>query len=95
MTDIPVGIEEEFNRWYDQEHIPERLAVPGFTSATRFRAVEGSPRYLTLYELSDVSVLQSETYLRLLNPEVWTEATARIRPQFQNLVRNVYVRIDQ
>jgi hypothetical protein len=93
LTDVPPEIEEEFNRWYDEEHIPERLAVPGFVGATRYRAVEGSPRYLALYELSDVSVLQSEPYLRLLNSDAWTEWTTRIRPQFQNLLRNVYVRI--
>ena len=25
--------EEEFNDWYDLEHIPQRLAIPGFINA--------------------------------------------------------------
>ena len=29
-TDIASEIEAEFNTWYDTEHIPERLSVPGF-----------------------------------------------------------------
>lgn len=33
------GEEEEFARWYDEVHIPEILAVPGFVSARRFRIV--------------------------------------------------------
>jgi len=37
-------MEEEFNAWYDSEHLPERLAIPGFRSAR-----EG--KYLATYEL--------------------------------------------
>jgi hypothetical protein len=50
-------LEDEFNRWYDQEHIPEMLAVAGFTAARRYRrfpatATEPSaPSYLTIYEV--------------------------------------------
>ena len=43
--------EAEFNRWYDEEHLKERIACPGILGARRFRAVEGTPRYLALYEL--------------------------------------------
>ena len=28
--------EDEFHDWYDTEHIPERLAVPGFLNAERW-----------------------------------------------------------
>src|ERR1019366_3439141 len=36
VVDVDPEHEEEFNRWYDKEHIPERLAMPGFRSARRY-----------------------------------------------------------
>ena len=35
-TNPPADMEEEFNVWYDREHVPERLAVPGFERAQRY-----------------------------------------------------------
>lgn len=51
--DVPAAHEEEFNRWYDIEHLPLLLQVPGVLGARRFRALSGSPRYVALYDLSD------------------------------------------
>jgi hypothetical protein len=46
------GQEEEYNSWYDTQHIPDVLAVPGLLSARRFAAsVDGETRYLALYQL--------------------------------------------
>ena len=39
FTDVPEDVEEEFNRWYDEEHIPERLSIPGVLSAARYTAL--------------------------------------------------------
>ena len=33
MTDIDPAHESEFHRWYEEEHIPERMAIPGFLTA--------------------------------------------------------------
>lgn len=43
LNDVVEGFEEEFNRWYQQQHVPERLGVPGFNTARRYRAVERGP----------------------------------------------------
>jgi hypothetical protein len=51
QTDIPAGMEDEFNRWFDNEHLPQLAAVPGTAHATRYRT-DGSPRYLACYDLS-------------------------------------------
>lgn len=61
----PAGTEEEFHHWYDTDHIPVRMAVPGFAAASRYEAVEGSPRYLAIYELSDLAALQSPAYAKV------------------------------
>jgi hypothetical protein len=87
-TDIPAAVEEDFNRWYNEEHLAERLNIPGFLSARRYASLEGAPKYLALYETVDAQVLRSETYLKVLNTATpWTQ---KIRPHFQHFVRNEY-----
>jgi hypothetical protein len=66
MTEPPAQMEEEFNAWYDTEHLPERLSIPGFHSARRWvdpHAPEGSGKYLATYELDSPQVLQTAEYL--------------------------------
>ncbi len=53
-VDAPATYEDEFNRWYNEEHIPERLAIPGVLNAARYEAVRGEPHYLACYELHAV-----------------------------------------
>lgn len=87
MDIVPEG-EAEFNRWYREQHFPERLGVPGFLRGRRYLAVQGMPRYLTLYETEGPQVLSSEAYLaRLNNPTDWTR---RVLPTMRNVVRNAY-----
>ena len=88
MIDIDPEHEEEFNRWYNEEHLPERLACPGFLSGRRFVSVEGTPKYLALYDLESPDVLQSADYQKIFGPSAWTQ---RISKHFSHLVRNVYV----
>lgn len=90
MIDVDPAHEEEFNRWYTEEHLPERLACPGFLSARRFVAVEGEPKYLALYDLESPEVLQSEAYQKIYGPSGWTQ---RISKHFVRSIRNVYVEI--
>lgn len=92
MMDVDPDHEADFNRWYEEEHIPERMAIPGFLSARRFEAVEGGPKYLALYELESVDVLESESY-RYWYGEGRTEWTRRILERARNYLRNVYIEI--
>jgi hypothetical protein len=61
----PATLEDEFNDWYDTEHIPERRAIAGFDSALRFVCVDGWPRYLAFYDLRSLAVLESKEYLTI------------------------------
>jgi hypothetical protein len=72
----PPTIEEEFNAWYDTEHVPERLAVPGVETALRFSSTTGAaPKYLAMYDLAAESVLVSEAYKNVAgdNSSPWTK----------------------
>jgi hypothetical protein len=71
LTEPPPAMEEEFNAWYDEEHFPERLAIPGFRSARRW--VFGRI-YLATYELDSPQVLRSAPYLaRFHNQTPWSK----------------------
>ena len=60
----PRGRAEEFEAWYRDVHVPSRLAVPGFQRATRYRALEGGPAHLAVYEL-DMEALERPEYREL------------------------------
>jgi hypothetical protein len=94
MTDIDPSHESEFNRWYEEEHLTERLAIPGFVTARRFQAVEGNPKYLAIYDLESPDVLQSAPYRHRVGAgkSVWTK---RMESLFVNSRRNVYVGISE
>ena len=58
--------EAEFHDWYDHEHGPARLAVPGFGGALRYRALDDQkPTWLALYELDGPGVIESPEYKAL------------------------------
>jgi hypothetical protein len=57
--DIDAAAEDEFNDWYNTEHIPLLSRVPGVICARRFRALSGSPRYVAIYHLVDAGAYAS------------------------------------
>jgi hypothetical protein len=55
-----------WNAWYDDEHVPARLATPGILSGGRYSAVwETGPRCVALYDLASLETLQTPAYKRL------------------------------
>ena len=61
----PAELEDEFNDWYETEHIPVRLALPGFRRAVRYLEREAHRKYLAVYEIDDLEVLKSPGYRAL------------------------------
>ena len=66
-NDCRPGMQREYEEWYRGEHLPERLSVPGFRAAWRFRAIQGEPEYFTFYETLTPEVLFSAAYERRVN----------------------------
>jgi hypothetical protein len=86
-TIAPEG-EAEYRRWHDREHIPERVSVPGFLRGRRYRSLERSLDYVTVYEVEDTETLRSAPYLARLNdPTPWTR---RMTPHFRDTLRVGY-----
>ena len=94
--DIAPDMEAEWHRWHTHEHMPERIAIPGFLAGRRYMrhdalsplpdgADEALPRCFTLYEGTGIDVFHSDAYLaRLNNPTDWTRSMS---PAFQNFAR--------
>lgn len=75
-NDIQEEMRRQFHQWHSLEHIPERVAIPGFVRGQRWFADSASPQYLTTYITRDPAVLTSQAYLSRLNqPTPWTLRT--------------------
>ena len=57
---LPKEIEPEFNRFYEEVHVPDVLAFPGAVSFRRYRALLGEDRFqlLSAIEFKDEAALQ-------------------------------------
>jgi hypothetical protein len=85
--DIEASDETDFNRWYDREHLEERVAIDGFLEARRYVAHNAKPKYLFLYSTRTIEVLDSPAYrARLANPTDWSKKTMA---RFKNMIRVV------
>src|SRR3981189_38991 len=84
---VDAADEAEFNRWYDREHLEERVAIPGFLEARRYVAHDGNPKYLSLYSTETFDVLDSPAYRTALsNQPAWSKANIA---RFKNMIRGV------
>ncbi len=76
----------EFEHWHTHEHYPERLGIPGFCRASRWRDAAGGEGIFQMYELEGHDVLSSDAYLARLNaPTRWS---TRMMPHHRNMVRS-------
>jgi hypothetical protein len=82
--DIDPSDEADFNRWYDREHLEERVAIDGFLEARRYIAHNGAQKYLCLYSTATFEVLDSPAYRTVLqNPTDWSSANF---VRFKNMI---------
>jgi hypothetical protein len=81
---------DELGRWYHEEHGPEKLAIPGYTSFRRFRAYDGSARFLAIYELTDAEVAMQPG-----NPSTASlEHMRQIMEKWKHWERSVWIEVD-
>lgn len=87
--DIVAEAIAEHDDWHTHEHFPERLSIPGFLRGSRWIAQEGQPRYLVLYEVRDLAILDSAAYLERLNhPTPWT---TKMMASYRGMTRGLCV----
>ncbi|MTD55437.1 hypothetical protein [Amycolatopsis pithecellobii] len=95
--------DEELNSWYDEEHVPERAAIDGVTGVRRFVRTEGGfatppgmdivtlPKYLQVYDLSDINIPAGKEWSALSEPAAVSERSLRNFPFVRNVSRGMYV----
>jgi hypothetical protein len=85
-NDLAPGQEDAYEAWHTREHVPERVAAPGFRAGRRYvNADHPTHRWFTLYELDGLDALETAEYRDLLaNP---TPASAAMRPHFRHFLR--------
>jgi hypothetical protein len=76
--EVDPAIEDEFNEWYNEEHMPLMDAVPGMVSARRFRATSGLPRYVAVYHLDSPDVYKHRSWYEA-NQTPWLRRIHRHR----------------
>ncbi len=78
--------EQAFNRWYNEEHIPQVLQFPGLVSARRYKAFEGEDKwqYMAVYELQDEA-----TYHRLMASDHMKQLRAEYDKHFGKVSERV------
>jgi hypothetical protein len=86
--DIEADSQGEADDWYVHEHLPERVAQAGYRRARRYVALNGGPRYLSLFEARTPEDLASEGYLGLVGRI--SEQSARLRSRFRGVMRNTF-----
>jgi hypothetical protein len=81
VMDFAAAPEDEFHDWYDLEHVPERLRVPGFLNADRWIGIAEPKVSVATYDLDSVGILHSPPYLAVGgdNASPWTRRTAKFR----------------
>jgi hypothetical protein len=87
-ADIPADKEDDFNHWYNEEHLAELLSVPGVLNAARYEATMSGPKHLAVYELESPAVVDSEAF----TSRPVTEWGQRNSPRLHatNFIQNVY-----
>jgi hypothetical protein len=86
IGDIPDEHADEFNRWYDEEHVPMISKVPGVLRARRFVDPAGIPRYVALYDLAGPEVRQHPDWAPAVNTE-WTKRIRTLQGGVERMVR--------
>jgi len=94
QMDIPKSLEDEFNRIYDTQHVPNIVKAPGVHGCTRFRLestdVEGVARYAAVYDIDSPDVPASDGWKAESEKGDWA---SKIRPHTTNRAHIIYKRV--
>ena len=83
---IANAAEDEFHDWYDTEHLPERVACPGFIECQRWIGAADPKVSVAIYDLDTIDVLKSPGYQAIggVNLSPWSK---RVTSQVERLMR--------
>lgn len=77
-SNVDAADEADFNRWYDREHLEERVRLPGFISAARYLSEQAEHRYLGLYRAESLDCFSSDAYQDAFRHQTeWSQTNLR------------------
>jgi hypothetical protein len=84
--DVEADYDQEYLRWHSFEHLPERLALPGFVSAQRYELIDGpGQQFCCFLDVESLAAFHSAAYqARLDDPTEWTR---RLMPRYTRVQR--------
>jgi hypothetical protein len=91
QMDIPPEREDDFNRIYDTQHVPEITKVPGVLGVTRYKLEQSSekdmPTYLAIYRCASADIPQNAAWKAASDTGDWKEM---IRPHTTNRRHSIF-----
>ena len=85
--DIAAEGREQFYAWHGEEHMPERVGIPGFLRGRRYVAIRANLEFFNLYEAQSPQVLTGTDYQTRLNaPSPWTLSSVKY---FSGVARSI------
>lgn len=85
--DITAQGRDNFYAWHGNEHMLERVSIPGFLRGRRYVSIDGAPEFFNLYETASPKTVTGPAYLERLNhPTPWTMKSV---PDFRNVSRSL------
>ena len=88
-VDLDPALSEVADRWYEREHLPERITDAGYLTAQRFRSTSGAPEYMAVFEASTPDALASDGYKRIT--QSISPLSQRVRNGFRRCIRSTHV----
>lgn len=90
QMDVPPELEADFNRIYDEQHVPEISKVPGVLDVKRYvleKPAPGMPKYTAIYRVSSADVPQGPAWVAASDTGDWKP---KIRPYTTNRRHALY-----
>lgn len=85
FMDVEDGAREEFDAWYNTEHLPALYAIDGIVHAARYRADNGSsPAFLATYLMHDIAASQSAQWMQAARTP-WSARTRKFVRNYRRL----------
>ena len=88
-VNVPRELKDDFDRWYLEEHLPERRVLPGFISGEVFESTDDSGLHVALYELESLDALESPEY-EAVRTKPLTDLGKHVRSNWDYLERGVF-----
>ena len=87
LVEIQPAHKTEFNNWYNDVHVPEVMASPGFLSNVRYEEVGAEGQYMAKYEISGEESLETPEFDKARG---WKEMSSVVIRSGNALYRRIY-----